>query len=117
MSRHSDAVRLRDMLDHAREAIGLVTGRTRDDLKATRLLQLGLVRLIEIIGEAAAHVSSEGRLKCPAVPWDDVVSMRNKLIHGYASIDLDILWNTVTDDLPRLTVELEKAIPPESDTR
>ena len=117
MSRHSDAVRLRDMLAHAREAIGLVRGRTRDDLKTTRLLQLGLVRLVEIIGEAAAHVSREGRLKCPAVPWDDVVGMRNKLIHGYASIDLDILWDTVTDDLPRLTVELEKTIPPESEKR
>jgi len=54
-------------------------------------LQLGLVRLVEIIGEAATRVSKEGRAKCPAIPWEDVVGMRNKLIHGYDRVDLDIL--------------------------
>lgn len=108
MSRHSDATPLRHMLDHAREAVGFVQGKTRADLNSTRLLQLGLVRLVEIIGEAATRVSKEGRAKYPAIPWDDIVGMRNKLIHGYDTVDLDILWDTVTDDLPRLIEELQK---------
>jgi len=54
MSRHSPEVRLRHMLDHAREAVELARGKTRADLASIRLLQLGLVRLVEIIGEAAA---------------------------------------------------------------
>jgi uncharacterized protein with HEPN domain len=75
-------------------------------------LQLALVRLIEIIGEAATRVSKETRAACPIIPWDDVIGMRNKLIHGYDSVDLDILWDTVTDDLPPLIEELEKRIHP-----
>lgn len=54
------------------------------------------------------RVSKEGRAKYPAIPWDDIVGMRNKLIHGYDTVDLDILWDTVTDDLPRLIEELQK---------
>ena len=114
MSRHSELVRLRHMLDHAREAVALVAGKTRADLSGNRLLQLGLVRLVEIIGEAAARVSKDWRAKCPMIPWDDVVAMRNKLIHGYDMVDLNILWDTVTDDLPRLIQELEVAIKAES---
>jgi uncharacterized protein with HEPN domain len=48
------------MLDHAREAVALLQGKTRADVKSTRLLELGLVRLVEIIGEAASRVSKEG---------------------------------------------------------
>jgi uncharacterized protein with HEPN domain len=59
MSRHSDLIRLRHMPDHACEAVALVQGKTRGDLANTRLLQLGLVRLVEIIGEAAARVSKD----------------------------------------------------------
>lgn len=110
MSRHNDVVRLRHMLDHAREAVDLLSGKTRAELANTRLLQLGLVRLVEIIGEAAARVSREERVKHPAIPWEDVVGMRNKLIHGYDAIDLNILWDTITDDLPRLIAELEKGL-------
>ncbi len=110
MSRHSDLIRLRHMLDHAREAVALVAGRNRSDLTTNRLLQLGLVRLIEIIGEAAARVSKDGRARSSMIPWDDVVAMRNKLVHGYDSIDLSILWDTVADDLPRLIDELEAAL-------
>ena len=110
MSRHSDLVRLRHMLDHAREAASLVAGKSRTDLANTRLLQLGLVRLVEIVGEAAARVSTDGRERSPAIPWEDIIGMRNKLIHGYDQVDLSILWDTVTDDLPRLIQELETVL-------
>jgi len=115
MSRHSDSVSLRHMLDHAREAVALLQGKTRADVKSTRLLELGLVRLVEIIGEAASRVSKEERARYPKIPWDDVVGMRNKLIHGYDRVDLDILWDTVADDLPRLIEELERIISPGAD--
>jgi uncharacterized protein with HEPN domain len=74
MSRHSPEVRLRPMLDHAREAVDVVTGKSRTDLANTRLLQLGLVRLVEIIGEAAASIPREERAKYPMIPWDKVSS-------------------------------------------
>jgi uncharacterized protein with HEPN domain len=111
MSRHSDIARLRHMLDHAREAVDLIQGKTRKDLDDERLLQLGLVRLVEIIGEAASRVSQEERGKHSEILWEDVVGMRHKLIHGYDRVDLDILWDTVTEDLPRLIEQLEKILP------
>ena len=110
MSRHSDFIRLRHMLDHAREAVTLFHGKTRVDLANTRLLQLGLVRLVEIIGEAAARVSNDMQARHTSIPWEDVVGMRNKLIHGYDQVDLGVLWDTVIDDLPPLTRELETVL-------
>jgi uncharacterized protein with HEPN domain len=109
MSRHSSPARLARMLDSAREAVSLVEGKTRRDLEHTRLLQLGLTRLVEIIGEAAARVPKGTRDKLPAIPWADVVVMRNKLIHGYDTVDLDILWDTVRNELPGLIEALEQA--------
>jgi uncharacterized protein with HEPN domain len=98
------------MLDHAREAVTLLQGSTRGDLVNTRLLQLGLVRLVEIIGEAAARVSKDMQARHTSIPWEDVVGMRNKLIHGYDQVDLGILWDTVVDDLPQLIRQLEAAL-------
>ncbi|MGH9397493.1 MAG: HepT-like ribonuclease domain-containing protein [Terriglobia bacterium] len=114
MSRHSDDFRLRHMLDHAREAVALARDKNRSDLERMRLLQLGLVRLVEIIGEAAARVPKEERMKHSEIPWEDIVGMRNRLIHGYDTVDLDILWNTVIIELPELIQSLEKALPPEA---
>lgn len=102
MSRRDDTVRLRHMLDHAREAVALLGARTRQDLPADRLLQLGLTRLIESIGEAAARVSGAGQARWADIPWRAIVGMRNRLIHGYDGVDLNVLWDTVTDDLPPL---------------
>ena len=112
MSRHSSLARLGHMLDSAREAVSVVEGKTRRDLEDTRLLQLGLTRLVEIIGEAAARVPKEARDKFSAIPWVDVVGMRNKLIHGYDTVDLDILWDTVKNELPALIEALEEAVDP-----
>ena len=98
MSRHDPSVSLRQMRDHALEVIELVRGRSRGDLDADRLLALALVRLLEIIGEAAA--------RRPGVPWSSIVSLRNRLIHGYDDIDHDIVWEVVTTDLPALVSAL-----------
>ncbi len=106
MPRDRDRVRLLHMLDHAREATRLVEGRTRPDLDADRVLSLALVRLLEIVGEAAANVSPEARTRHPAIPWSEVVGLRNRLIHGYDSVDLDILWRIVESDLPVLVRDL-----------
>ena len=107
MSRHDDHVRLRHMLDHAREALAMVENRARRDLDTDRQLNLSLVRLMEILGEAAARVTPAGRESLSSIPWPEIVGFRNRLIHGYDEVDLDILWSTVNDDLPPLVTALE----------
>jgi len=104
--RKDDAVRLRHMLDAAREALAFVAGRERPQLDTDRQLALAIVKDIEIIGEAASRVSDESRSAYPAIPWQDCIAMRNRLIHGYFDIDLDIVWSTVVQELPPLIDEL-----------
>ena len=81
------------------------------DLDADRLLALALVRLLEIIGEAAGRVAREEQARRPGVPWSAIIGLRNRLIHGYDDIDHDILWQIVTTDLPILVVELSRVLP------
>lgn len=107
-----DEVRLRHMLDYSREAIQLAGGRPRDDLDTNRMLQLSLVRLVEIVGEAAARVSPDTRRHFPQIPWLQIAGMRNRLIHGYDFVDYEILWRTVTEDLPALVRLIEPLLPP-----
>lgn len=100
------------MLDHAREALELTARKSRADLDSDRLLNLALVRLLEIVGEAAARVPATDRAAHPAIPWPQIVALRNRLIHGYDSVDFDILWNIVRRDLPPLVAALERIISP-----
>lgn len=65
---------------------------------------------MELIGEAATRISKEGRVAHSEIPWTDIVAMRNRLIHVYFDIDLDRVWDTVTDDLPPLISALEKIV-------
>ncbi len=110
MSQHDPLVALRHMLDHASEAIGLARGKTRQDLDSDRLLQLALTRLVEIVGEAASRVPKELQDRHPSIPWREIVSARNRLIHGYDFVDLDILWEIVATDLPALVPQVEQAL-------
>ncbi len=96
------------MLDAAKEARSFASGKKRSDLDNNRQLALALVKDIEIIGEAASKVSQETRTKHPAIPWLDIINMRNRLIHAYFDIDLEIVWDTATKDLLPLVAELEK---------
>ena len=107
MPHNDDAVRLRHMLDHAREALVLVEGRSRSDLDEDRVLNLAVVRLLEIVGEAAGRVSPEVRERYSAIPWPQIVGLRNRLIHGYDAVDMGILWQILQKDLPPLVQSLE----------
>ncbi|OGH55577.1 MAG: hypothetical protein A3G34_00685 [Candidatus Lindowbacteria bacterium RIFCSPLOWO2_12_FULL_62_27] len=98
------------MLDAAKEAREFVSGRSRPDLDSSRMLALSLVKCIEIVGEAATKVSDETRNRQPHVPWLDIVGMRNRLIHAYFDINLDILWSTITQDMPPLITALENLL-------
>ena len=105
--RKDDRVRLRHMLDAAKEGIRFAHGRTRDDLDTDRMLTFALIKTIEIIGEAAARVSEAGKEAAPGIPWTDIVAMRNRLTHAYFDVDLDRVWDTIKDDVPPLIAQLE----------
>ena len=100
MTQHDDELRLRHMLQYAREAVDFAAGKARDDLDRDRMLNLALVRLIEIIGEAANQVSRERQDCHPEIDWPQVIGMRHRLIHGYDNINFRILWDIITLDLP-----------------
>ena len=98
------------MLRNAREAVAMVEGKDFGDLRKERILELALIRLTEVIGEAAVRVSLAGRNQHPSIPWAQVVGMRNRLVHGYDQVDLRVLWDTVQEDLPPLITEIEKIL-------
>ena len=110
MSRHEAIIRLQHVLDHAREAVALISGRSYDDLAQDRMLELSLTRLVEIVGEAANYIPRDLQKSAPEIPWAQMVSMRNRLIHGYDRVDLRILWDTVETELPPLVVELDRVL-------
>jgi uncharacterized protein with HEPN domain len=105
-----DDVLLRDMLDHARKAVAAARGRTRTDLDRDDVLAAALERFIEVVGEAACKISSGTRLELGSIPWREIVGMRNRLVHGYASVDHDVVWAVVTEDLSRLISTIEKSL-------
>jgi uncharacterized protein with HEPN domain len=103
-----DKARIDHMLEAAKKAVKLTEKRKRSDLDTDELLSLGLTRLFEIIEEAAAHVSDATRTKHADIPWTQMIGMRNRLIHGYDIIDADVIWQTVTEDLPVLIKTLDR---------
>jgi uncharacterized protein with HEPN domain len=107
---HPDEVRFRHMLDATCEALAFISNRTRKDMESDRMLTLALIQLLEIIGEAANGISASSREKHAEIPWTSIVKMRNRLIHGYFDVDREIVWQTITDDLPLLQKQLEAIV-------
>jgi uncharacterized protein with HEPN domain len=110
MSKRDPQIALRQILSHAQEAVEIARGKNREDLDNDRLLNLALTRLLEVIGEAANRVPAEVQAKYPELPWMQMIGLRNRLIHGYDSIDFDILWVIVQQDLPDLIDRLGKIL-------
>ena len=110
MKKIDDLSRLKHIRDSAKEALFFVNNRTREDLDRYRMLSLALVRLIEIMGEAANNISEPCQSKYSKIPWRQIIGMRNRIVHAYFDVDLDIIWQVITQDLDSLLIEVEKAI-------
>jgi uncharacterized protein with HEPN domain len=102
-----DEVRIGHILAESQRVARFITGKTRDDLYGDELLALGLTRVIEIIGEAASKVSQETRASIPEIPWQAIIGMRNRLVHAYFDVDLNILWRAATEEVPKLAATLK----------
>jgi len=107
---NQDRIRLQHIFDSAQEAISFVHGRKRPELSNDRMLVLSLIKCLELIGEAASKVTDETRNDVPELPWQTMIAMRNRLIHVYFDVDLDIVWNTIQEDLPGLVQILESVL-------
>ena len=101
-----DRIRLRHLREAATKAISYSEGRQRVDLDNDELLRLALTKLVEIVGEAAKSISITGRASLPDVPWRAAARMRDRLVHHYFDINLDVLWQTITEDLPQMLATL-----------
>lgn len=102
-----DTIRIRHMIDAAQAAIRFVDGRSRADLDQDEMLRFALVRAIEIIGEAASQISSSTRETMHQIPWSLIIGTRNRLVHAYFDVNLDILWATAVQALPDLVAQLK----------
>ncbi len=115
MSQHSLSPRdyLAHMLDAAGQIETYARGKSPRDFLADRLIQDGVVRNIEILGEASRNLLDaipDAATRFPGIPFGAIYGMRNQLAHGYFAIDLDLVWKVVERDIPALRVELEAAI-------
>jgi uncharacterized protein with HEPN domain len=109
MSQHDDRLPVEHMLNASREAIDLLRGVSAENLAQNRTLQLALLQLVTIVGEAARRVSRESQARFPEIPWREAITTRNRVTHGYDTIDYSLIWNTITIDFPPLVTALERA--------
>ncbi len=107
-----DDAYLYDILESSRAALEYVGGKSREEFAKNAILQDAVVRRLEIIGEAAGRVSSATQKKHATLPWQAMKGTRNRVIHEYDSIELDIIWDIIQLDLPLLVSELEKIVSP-----
>ncbi len=108
-----DLVYVGHMLERAEKAFALVRDKDRSAYDRDEVLRLALTHLVQTVGEAARRVSQEFCDDHPRIPWRAVVGMRHKVVHDYMNVDEDILWDTVTNELPPLIEELKKTLPSE----
>ncbi len=110
MKRPNNRVRLAHMLEASKKAVHLIAEKKQKEFLKDETLVLAVTRLIEILGEAANGVSADFQSKHSSIPWRQIVGARNHLIHGYFDVDLGILWQILSTDLPILIDQLEKII-------
>lgn len=107
---NDDAIRLTHMLDAAREAVGFFKGIEKRQLHENRMLLLATVKELEIVGEAAAIITSETLELSPEIPWADIIGMRHRLVHAYFDIDTEVVWQTIASDIPPSITLLENLL-------
>jgi uncharacterized protein with HEPN domain len=106
---------LLDMLLAAGDALTFIAALDQSQFSQSKLHQNAVIRSLEVIGEAAAKVSPEFRDAHPEIAWRDIIGMRNRLIHGYSNVSLEIVWDVSRSKLPALITALRPLVPPDRD--
>jgi len=106
MERPDNTVFLRHILDATDKIEGYLARTNTNDFRQNSLIQDGIIRQLEIIGEAVRKITPEFRVKHSHIPWIDIAGTRDKLIHGYAQVDLDAVWKMATEDVPILKQQI-----------
>ena len=88
-----------------------IKNKTFNDFEKDEMMQDAVIRKIEILGEASNRISEETKKRFPDLPWDNMRGMRNILIHMYDELDLNIIWDTISKDIPNLQTNLKKILP------
>lgn len=105
-----DRVRILHRVDACEALLRFTAGRERDALALDQMLLFAVVRAVEIVGEAASKVTQETRDKHPHIPRRAIVGMRNRLIHAYFEIDMDMVWVAATQEIPLLLSQLRPLV-------
>ena len=113
--RRDDAYLL-DMLVAARKALTFAAELTYPQFVRSDLHQNAILKVLEIVGEAASRIGEDTRQAHPEISWPQIVGLRNRIVHAYFEIDLDVVWRIVQEDLPELISQLEPLVPPESES-
>jgi uncharacterized protein with HEPN domain len=106
---------LRDILEASLKAIGFVEGMGADELEEDDKTEYAVIRALEIVGEAARRIPAPYREEHPQIPWAEMAGMRDKLIHDYFGVDLEVVLKTVQDDLPPLVTAIQALLESELD--
>lgn len=101
---------LYDIVEYARKAEGFLTGVSLEDFKANEEKVFAVIRALEVIGEAARKIPKSMRKQYPEVPWTEMTAMRNKLIHDYFGVNVEVIWRTVKEDLPSMSMAVKKMV-------
>jgi uncharacterized protein with HEPN domain len=110
MTRHDPTVRIRHILDTARIVSGWMEGVSRIEFDSNTQLQSAIIYKVQIIGEAAANLPNDFRAAHSQIPWTEIIGMRQILVHVYMDVDLDVVWNVATEQLPELVLDLERVL-------
>ena len=105
-----------DMLEAATKAVTLSMGKSRADLDSDEVYQLAMLHLIQIVGVAATKISAVLRQQHPEIPWHNITGTRHRIVHDYAAVDLDVVWDVLKIYLPELIPQLSAFVPKSTDS-
>ncbi|MFO8099258.1 MAG: DUF86 domain-containing protein [Salinibacter sp.] len=101
---------LQDILDAMAAAESFVEGMTFEELEGDQRTQFALQRAFEIIGEATKQLDDDLRERYSGVPWREIAGMRDKLVHAYFAVNLEIVWETVHNDVPEVKPKIQEVL-------
>jgi uncharacterized protein with HEPN domain len=110
MNNADNTVFLKHILDCIEKVERYLRGYNFEKFQNDDLVTDAVVRNVEIIGEAANNLTRDFRSKTPNIEWRKIINTRNRIIHGYATVDLEIIWNITQSDLGNLKTEIEKIL-------